>query len=73
VLITPSLGVPNWPVIYIINTAPPTNKPWFFTEGKLLLCSSYLPLGVPNWSVIYISTPSTSSYFLVPLLGTEEE
>jgi hypothetical protein len=22
VLITPSLGVPNWPVIYIINTAP---------------------------------------------------
>jgi hypothetical protein len=23
VLITPSLGVPNWPVIYIINTAPP--------------------------------------------------
>jgi hypothetical protein len=24
VLITPSLGVPNWPVIYIINTAPPS-------------------------------------------------
>jgi hypothetical protein len=23
VLITPSLGVPNWLVIYIINTAPP--------------------------------------------------
>jgi hypothetical protein len=33
-----------------------TDKPWFITEGKLLLCSSYLPLGVPNWSVIYIST-----------------
>jgi hypothetical protein len=33
-----------------------TIKPWFLTEGKLLLCSSYLPLGVPNWSVIYIST-----------------
>jgi hypothetical protein len=32
------------------------DKPWFLTEGKLLLCSSYLPLGVPNWSVIYIST-----------------
>jgi hypothetical protein len=32
-----------------------TDKPWFLTEGKLLLCSSYLPLGVPNWSVIYIS------------------
>jgi hypothetical protein len=25
VLITPSLGVPNWSVIYIINTAPPTS------------------------------------------------
>jgi hypothetical protein len=25
VLITPSLGVPNWPVIYIINTTPPTS------------------------------------------------
>jgi hypothetical protein len=25
VLITPSLGVSNWPVIYIINTAPPTS------------------------------------------------
>jgi hypothetical protein len=24
VLITPSLGVPNWLVIYIINTVPPT-------------------------------------------------
>jgi hypothetical protein len=23
VLITPYLGVPKWPVIYIINTAPP--------------------------------------------------
>jgi hypothetical protein len=33
-----------------------TIKPWFLTEGKLLLCSSYLPLGVPKWSVIYIST-----------------
>jgi hypothetical protein len=25
-------------------------KPWFHTEGNLLLCSSYLPLGVPNWA-----------------------
>jgi hypothetical protein len=73
VLITASLGVPNWPVIYIINTAPPTDKPWFLTKGKLLLCSSYLPLGVPNWSVIYISTLSASSYFLAQLPGTEEE
>jgi hypothetical protein len=24
-------------------------KPWFHTEGNLLLCTSYLPLGVPNW------------------------
>jgi hypothetical protein len=23
IFITPSLGVPNWPVIYIINTEPP--------------------------------------------------
>jgi hypothetical protein len=23
-------------------------KPWFYTEGNLPLCSSYLPLGVPN-------------------------
>jgi hypothetical protein len=49
------------------------DKPWFLTEGKLLLCSSYLALGVPNWSVIYISTPSASSYFLAPLLGNKEE
>jgi hypothetical protein len=38
VLITPSLGVPNRPVIYIINTAPPImhnilKKPWKFVEG----------------------------------------
>jgi hypothetical protein len=26
VLITPSLGVPNWSVIYIINTAPSVTK-----------------------------------------------
>jgi hypothetical protein len=25
IFITPSLGVPNWPVIYIINTEPPTS------------------------------------------------
>jgi hypothetical protein len=31
------------------------DKPWFLTEGKLLLCSSYLPLGVLNWLVIYIN------------------
>jgi hypothetical protein len=29
VLITPSLGDPNWSVIYIINTAPPTAKSEF--------------------------------------------
>jgi hypothetical protein len=38
VLITPSLGVPNWPVIYIINTAPPIThnilkKLWKVVEG----------------------------------------
>jgi hypothetical protein len=25
IFITPSLGVPKWPVIYIINTEPPTS------------------------------------------------
>jgi hypothetical protein len=48
------------------------DKPWFLTEGKLLLCSSYLSLGVPNWSVIYISTPALSSYFLAPLPGRKK-
>jgi hypothetical protein len=33
-----------------------TIKPWFLTEGNLLLYSSYLPLGVSNWTVIYINT-----------------
>jgi hypothetical protein len=40
-----SLAFSNW-----------TDKPWFLTEGNLMLCSSYLPLGVPNWTVIYINT-----------------
>jgi hypothetical protein len=41
-----------------------TNKPWFLTEGNLLLCSSYLPLGVPNWTVIYINTvPQQATIF----------
>jgi hypothetical protein len=39
------------------------DKHWFFTEGKLLLCSSYLPLGVPNWSVIYIFTSAIKVVF----------
>jgi hypothetical protein len=30
VLITPSLGVPNWSVIYIINTAPSASLSWPF-------------------------------------------
>jgi hypothetical protein len=49
-----------------------TDKPWFLNEGKLLLCSSYLPLGVPNWSVIYISTSAPSSCFLAPLPGRKK-
>jgi hypothetical protein len=40
-----------------------TIKPWFLTEGKLLMCSSYLPLRVPNWSVIYIYPPALSVSF----------
>jgi hypothetical protein len=39
------------------------DKPWFLTEGKLLLCSSYLPLRVPNWSVIYINTGAISRLY----------
>jgi hypothetical protein len=50
-----------------------TDKPWFLTEGKLLLYSSYLPLGVSNWTVIYINIAATSNNFLVPLPGIEEE
>jgi hypothetical protein len=49
-----------------------TIKPWFLTEGKLLLCSSYLPLGVPNWSVIYISTGAIK-LFSSAVAGEEEE
>ena len=29
------------------------DKPWFLTEGNLLLYASYLPLGVPNGRVLY--------------------
>jgi hypothetical protein len=49
-----------------------TIKPWFLTEGKLLLCSSYLPLGVPNWSVIYISTGAIK-LFSGAVAGEEED
>jgi hypothetical protein len=48
------------------------DKPWFLTEGKLLLCSSYLPLGVPNWSVIYISTGAIK-LFSGAVAGEEED
>jgi hypothetical protein len=44
-------------------------KPWFHTEGNLLLCSSYLPLGVPNW----VASTAESSSFLALLPGIEEE
>jgi hypothetical protein len=33
IFITPSLGVSNWPVIYIINTEPPTSF-WRHCRGK---------------------------------------
>jgi hypothetical protein len=46
-----------------------TIKPWFLSEGKLLLCSSYLPLGVPNWSVIYINTGAMNYLQAVQILG----
>ncbi|KAK1698711.1 hypothetical protein QYE76_015408 [Lolium multiflorum] len=48
-------------------TPPPSNfnvlldsywfdKPWFLTEGNLLLYASHLPLGVPNGRVLYASS-----------------
>jgi hypothetical protein len=38
VLIKPSLGVSNWPVIYIINTAPPvTTKELYFYDVRFEL------------------------------------
>jgi hypothetical protein len=41
-----------------------TDKPWFLTDGNLLMCSSYLPLGVSNWMVIYINTmPQQATIF----------
>jgi hypothetical protein len=49
-----------------------TIKPWFLTEGKLLLCSSYLPLGVSNWSVIYINTGAIKLFFGA-VAGEEED
>jgi hypothetical protein len=48
-------------------------KPWFFTEGKLLLYSSYLHLGVPNWTVIYINTAATSKHHEDVILTEEDQ
>jgi hypothetical protein len=36
VLITPSVGVPNWSVIYIINTAPPMELAQVLLSGGAL-------------------------------------
>jgi hypothetical protein len=38
VLITPSLGVPNWPVIYIINTTPPPMHQTSFLRERIYPC-----------------------------------
>jgi hypothetical protein len=35
VLITPSLGVPNWPVIYIINYTPTKHQQVFWHRSTL--------------------------------------
>src|SRR5215212_7441934 len=40
-------------------------KPWFHTEGNLLLYASYLPLGVPNGRVLR----AYQAKFLAPLPG----
>jgi hypothetical protein len=37
VLIIPSLGVPNWSVIYIINTAPSMYFQHYFTTSETTL------------------------------------
>jgi hypothetical protein len=42
-------------------------KPWFNTDGNLLLCSSYLPLGVPNW------VASTHHHFSGAVAGEKED
>ena len=41
------------------------DKPWFLTEGNLLLYASYLPLGVPNGRVLY----AYQAKFMAPLPG----
>ena len=41
------------------------DKPWFLTEGNLLLYASHLPLGVPNGRVLY----ACQAKFLAPLPG----
>jgi hypothetical protein len=48
-------------------------KPWFLTEGNLLLCSSYLPLGVPNWPVIFIITTGAIKHFSGAVAGEKED
>jgi hypothetical protein len=46
------------------------DKPWFLTQGKiLLLYSSYLPLGVPNGLAI----KQQSRYFSGAVAGEEKE
>jgi hypothetical protein len=44
-------------------------KPWFHTEGNLLLCSSYLPLGVPNWA----ANTTPSKHFSSAVAGEKED
>jgi hypothetical protein len=44
-------------------------KPWFHTEGNLLLCASYLPLGVPNW----VASTAESSTFSGAVAGEKED
>jgi hypothetical protein len=44
--LSPKLASINLQKWFLSPTSP--IKPWFHTEGKLTMCSSYLPLGVPN-------------------------
>jgi hypothetical protein len=64
VLITPSLGVPNWSVIYIINTSPSNPPPQALTSlvPKRKLNSVNMTTGL--WSEVSINKIWTRSITL---------
>jgi hypothetical protein len=56
-------GEISWPEV--ISFSYWSIKPWFLTEGKLLLCSSYIPLGVSQLRALH----NISVEEVLPLLG----